>query len=164
MSKKIEITKEEYEKVLEKIKENKHKKIDKKLQVIKNRYEGVSNKEIAEKVDYNIRTIPKIVENFKKENIEEFTKLKYGGNHRSLSEQQEDEILEEFEEKANKGQIVTVKEIKQAFDEKIGKDTGRGYIYKVLKRKGYRKIMPRNKHPKKASEEVINTSKKLKES
>jgi len=47
-----------------------------------------------------------------------------------LSVEEEDAILTEFEEKANKGQIKT------AFDKKMGKDTGRGYIYTVLKRKG----------------------------
>ena len=41
------------------------------------------------------------------------------------------------------------------------KDTGRGYIYMLLKRKGYRKVMPRSKHPKKAKEEAIEASKKL---
>ncbi|WP_414153386.1 winged helix-turn-helix domain-containing protein [Peptoniphilus sp.] len=34
-------------------------------------------------------------------------------------------------------------------------------MYRVLKRHGFRKIMPRSKHPKKASKEVIETSKKL---
>ncbi|MDE7249890.1 MAG: winged helix-turn-helix domain-containing protein, partial [Lachnospiraceae bacterium] len=33
-------------------------------------------------------------------------------------------------------------------------------IYCVLKRHGWRKVMPRSRHPKKASEEVIETSKK----
>ena len=69
--------------------------------------------------------------------------------------------MKKFEDKAEKGQIVTVKDIKQAFDKKIGKDTGRGYIYMVLDRHNWRKVMPRSKHPKKASEEAIETSKKL---
>ena len=45
--------------------------------------------------------------------------------------------------------------------EKQCKDTGRGYIYMLLKRHGWRKVMPRAKHPKKADEEVIQASKKL---
>ena len=70
-----------------------------------------------------------------------------GGNHRSLSEAE--------------GHIVTAQDIKKVFDERIGKDTGRGYIYMLLKRHGWRKVMPRAKHPKKADEEVIQASKKL---
>lgn len=156
------ISKEQYENVLKAIKKNKHKKIDRKLQIIKLRYEGLSNIDISKKLNCCQSTISKIVSTFLRESLEEFSKLNYRGNNRSLTEEEEDEILKEFNEKSEKGQIVTVKEIKAAFDKKIGKDTGRGYIYMLLKRKGYRKVMPRNKHPKKASKEVISTSKKLK--
>ncbi len=158
---KIKITETEYNNVLIAIKENKHKIIDRKLQVIKLRYEGMKNAEICEKLDYSEPSIINLIKEFKNSGIEEYTKLKYKGNHRSLTEEEEDEILKEFEERAEKGQIVTVKEIKAKFDEKIGKDTGRGYIYMLLKRKGFRKVMPRNRHPKKANEEVIEASKKL---
>lgn len=78
-----------------------------------------------------------------------------------MSEAEEQEILDRFEQKANAGQIVTVQEIKKAFDERIGKDTGRGYIYMVLARHNWRKVMPRSKHPKKADEETIAATKKL---
>jgi hypothetical protein len=58
--------------------------------------------------------------------------------------------------------MVTVQEIKAAFDERLGKDTGRGYIYMVLKRHGWRSVTPRSKHPKKANDGAIEASKKLK--
>ena len=87
---------------------------------------------------------------------------KYAGNHRSLSIEEENEILSSFEKKADAGQIITVQDIKRAFDERIGKDTGRGYIYMLLKRHGWRKVMPRARHPKKADDEAIEASKKLK--
>ncbi len=161
MAKKIEISEKEYKEVLKAIKNNKHKRIDKKLQVIKLRYEGLTLSEISNNLSISTRTVTKMISAFKSEGIEDFVKLKYGGNHRSLIEEEENEILKSFEDKMDKGEIVTVKEIKKAFDEKIGKDTGRGYIYMVLKRKGFRKVMPRSKHPKKASEEVIKASKKL---
>ena len=60
-------------------------------------------------------------------------------------------------------EVHTPEEIKAAFDKVRGKDTGRGYIYMLLERHGWRKVMPRSRHPKKASEEVIATSKKLKQ-
>ena len=59
------------------------------------------------------------------------------------------------------GQEVTAKEIKAAFDEVRGKNTGSGYIYMLLKRHGWRKVMPRSKHPKAANEEACEASKKL---
>ena len=42
----------------------------------------------------------------------------------------------------------------------IGHSIGTSQIYYVLHRHGWRKVMPRSRHPKKASEEVIETSKK----
>jgi transposase len=77
-----------------------------------------------------------------------------------MSYEEEQEILDQFAGKAEKGQIITVKEIKAAFDEKIGKDTGRGYIYMLLERHGWRKLKPRSQHPQKASDEEIAASKK----
>ena len=81
-----------------------------------------------------------------------------------MSYKEEQEILDRFSEAAKAGHILTVKEMKAAFDEKLGRDTGRGYIYMVLDRHGWRKLKPRSKHPKKASDEEIAASKKLKPS
>lgn len=159
--KRATITEEEYSAVQKRAKENQNKRIDKKLQVIMMRYEGKSNKEIHEKLDLSIKRISELCGEFKRDGIEEYSRSKYGGNHRSLSDTEEKEILDAFEAKAASGQVVTVQEIKQAFDERIGKDTGRGYIYMLLERRRWRKVMPRPKHPKKASEAEIEASKKL---
>ncbi|WP_273497438.1 winged helix-turn-helix domain-containing protein [Peptoniphilus rhinitidis] len=78
-----------------------------------------------------------------------------------MSFEEEEEFLKQFEEKAEKGQIITAKEIEKAYIERVGHPIGGSQIYYVLKRHNFRKIMPRSKHPKKASEEVIKISKKL---
>lgn len=160
MSKWIKITEEEYKAVKTAAKKNKHKRTDKKLQVIILRYEGMTCEEIGKKIGYSRQCVSRLCREFKTYGVNEYIKSKYKGNHRSLSIEEEDEILAEFEEKANKGQIISIQQIKAAFDKKIGKDTGRGYIYMVLKRKGWRKVMPRSKHPKKAGREEIEAAKK----
>ena len=126
------------------------------------RYEGYKNREIAKITGYNCKFLSQLFSEFKKYGIEKYAESKYKGNHRSMSYEEEEEILEKFEEKAEKGEQITVREIKEEFDKKIGHDTGRGYIYMLLKRHKWRKVMPRSKHPKKAREEEINSSKKLK--
>ena len=73
------------------------------------------------------------------------TSKNVGGNHRLISEEKEDELLSNFEQNAKKGQILSVNEIKKLFDEEIGKETYTSYIYRLLHRKWYRKIMPRSK-------------------
>ena len=52
--------------------------------------------------------------------------------------------------------------MKAAYIEKVGHSIGGSQIYRMLKRHGWRKVMPRSKHPKKANEEAIEASKKLK--
>ena len=71
------------------------------------------------------------------------------GNRRNLSIDEEKKLLSYFEEKANKGQLITVKEIEQEYIKLVEHSIGTGQIYKVLKRHNWRKVMPRSKHPKK---------------
>ena len=155
------ISEAEYEATKANAKANQNKRVDKRLQVILLRYEGKKDVEIGEKLGYTRKRVSQLCAEFKRDGLEEYARHKYGGNHRSLSKEEEREILSTFEEISTTGQIVTAQDIKRAFDEKLGRDTGRGYIYMVLERHGWRKVMPRPEHPKKASDEVIDASKKL---
>jgi transposase len=159
--KKHMITEEEYNLVKETERNNKLKRVDKRLQVIILRYEGLTDVEIGEKLGYNRKRVSQLCAEFKSVGLDEYARHKYGGNHRAMNIAEEDELLDEFRNKAETGEVVTAQEIKVAFDKKRGKDTGSGYIYMLLERHGWRKVMPRSKHPKKASEEAIEASKKL---
>lgn len=143
------------------IKANKLKRVDRRLQVIKLMLDGKDAVQIAEKLDYSRFWVSRLIKEYYEKGLIEYARHKYGGNHRSLSEAEEDEILRGFDARAEAGEIVRAADIKKAFDKKIGKDTGRGYIYMLLARHNYRKVMPRPKHPKKASDEAIEASKKL---
>ena len=79
-----------------------------------------------------------------------------------MSYEEEAALLKPFEEKAETGQMIEISEIKAAYQEAVGHSIGASQIYYVLHRHKWRKIMPRNRHPKKATEEVIETSKKIK--
>ena len=80
---------------------------------------------------------------------------------RNMSVEKEAEILAPFKKRAEKGEIIEVSEIEAAYQAEVDHPIGNSQIYFVLHRHGWRKVMPRSKHPKKASEEVIETSKKL---
>lgn len=159
--KKYEITEKEYKEIKKEIKKNRLKKVDKRLQVLVLRYEGYTRIEIAEKLGYSVRRISQLCNEFKKEGIKEFTRHKYGGNRQAIPKEKEKELLEGYRKKAEEGQIITVREIKKTFDEYRKKESGRGYIYMLLDRHNWRMVMPRGKHPKKASDEDIEASKKL---
>lgn len=151
----------EYERIIEAEKQTQDKQISRKLRVLMLRHKGFNNAEIGEKVGLCSVRVSQLVSEYKKVGLGEFTQKKYGGNHRNMSEKEENEILRSFENDAEKGTVVIARDIKRVFDEKLGRDTGRGYIYMLLKRHNWRKVMPRSKHPKKATPEAIEASKKL---
>ena len=159
-----QITEEEYKEIVIREKQTRDKRISKRLRVLMLRYERKSNPEIAAKLDISTDRLSHLISEYKRVGLEEYVRVKYTGNHRNMSYEEEQEILDRFQEAAKAGQVITVKEIKAAFDEKLGRDTGRGYIYMLLKRHRWRKLKPRSRHPKKASDEEIAASKKLKPS
>jgi transposase len=156
-----EISAEEYEKIKTEEKATQDKQISRKLKVLMLRYEGRENKTIAERTGFSETRVSHLITEYKKNGLKEYARKKYGGNHRNMTKEEEEEILEKFRKDAEAGHVVTAQEIKKAFDEKLGRDTGRGYIYMLLARHGWRKVMPRSRHPKKANEEAIEASKKL---
>lgn len=158
----LTISDEEYLEIKAAEKATQDKQISRKLKVLMYRYEGLSNSDIAEIVGLCAVHVSELVREYKKDGLDKFICKKYGGNHRNMSEAEEKEILDHFKDLAESGKVVTAQDIKKAFDEKLGRDTGRGYIYMLLDRNGWRKVMPRSKHPKKADEEAIEASKKLK--
>ena len=70
-----------------------------------------------------------------------------GGRRRSyLSWDEEASFLESFRQAALTGQIVTVAEIKAALERRIGQKVHKTTVYRLLKRQGWRKVVPRPFH------------------
>jgi len=151
----------EYRTLVMLMKANELKRVERRLQVIKLHLDGMRNSDIARKMDYSRARVGQLIKEYNEQGLVEFAKHKYGGNRKSLTFAQEASILQEFEEEMNKGRVVTAAQIKKKFDEVRGKDTGRGYVYMLLKRHEFRLCVPRGVHPKKASPEDIESSKKL---
>lgn len=142
-------------------KQTTNKKEDLRYKAIILKLKGFKTKEIIKKLDIGKTTLFTWYNNYNKNSIDGLKNKKRPGNNRNLSVEEEKEFLKQFEEKAQKGQIVTAKEMEKAYIEKVGHQVSSGQIYYVLKRNGFRKVMPRSKHPKRASEEDIKSSKKL---
>lgn len=161
MNKKYEFGKEHLEEILQARKQTKDKREDRRLWAVELRILGYTNEEIVEKVQVHERTVIRWIQNYAEHGIKGLQNKPIVGNHRNLSFEEEAKLLKSFEERARKGQLITVQEIKEAYIEKVGHSIGSGQIYYVLKRHHWRKVMPRSRHPKKASDEVIEASKKL---
>ena len=157
----FQISREEYEAIQQAEKETKDKNVSRRLRILMLRYEGRKVSEIAEIFGMRVNSISQLCRRYREQGLEEFRRIKYTSHRRALTEEQEREILSRFEKAAEAGQEVTALEIKAAFDEARGRETGSGYIYRVLRRHGWRKVMPRPRHPKAASEEACEASIKL---
>ena len=162
MKRKYIITAKNAEEIKEYRKNIKDKIFDRRLYAVQLLGEGKSPKEIGEKLDADKRQISKWASDYcTKGGISGLAEKRGGRYHENISKEDEEALLNEFREKAEKGQLVTTKEIKAAYEEKIGHSTNASQIHFLLKRNGWRKVMPRSRHPKKANEEAIEASKKL---
>lgn len=161
MSLKYQISKEGQSAISAARKNNKNKNADKRLEVLEMRAEGYKDGQIAEKTGFHKKYVSALVVKYVKEGLGAIVHTKQGGNRRNLNVEEEKELLAEFSEKARQGQLVSVSEIKEKYDEKIGHTSGNGTIYRVLARHRWRKAMPRGRHPKKADNEAVEASKKL---
>ena len=158
--KRIQITEDEYKAIKAKEAKTKDKNISRRLKVLILWYEGKTLKEIGEKLGLHPMSVSAMCRRFRDQGLEEYARNKYESHRWILGREQEEEVLSQFT--ADAGKQVTVHDIKEALDEVCGRDTGGVYVYRVLKRHGWSKKMPRSKHPKAANEEACEASKKLK--
>lgn len=137
-------------------KNTRDKQQDRRLKVLELRCEGMTQKEIAEKTGFHRSHVSNLIKKYFEEGLGSISEKHYIGNRKNMSYEEEENLLAPFKEKANKGEL-----IEAVYREAVGHSIGTAQIYYVLHRHGWRKVMPRSRHPKKASEEVIETSKKL---
>lgn len=162
MSKPYKITEEQQKEIAEARKENKNKNVERRLKAIALRAEGKTLREIGEQCGYHPAYISNILSAYNKGGLEAIIENHYTGNRRNMSYEEEEILLEQFRKRADAGEIVEVSEIKAAYEAALGRRIeSRSLIYYILRRHGWRKVMPRSRHPKKASEEEIDSSKKL---
>jgi len=141
---------------------NRDKTIDKWLNVLELHAAGKSREDISAETGFKKQYITELVGEYCRVGLEEYSRKLYRGNRRNMSQSEEAALLEAYKERAAQGQIIEVGEIKASYEEKVGHKIGGGQIYRVLARHSWRKVMPRSKHPKKASDEEVEASKKLK--
>ena len=160
--KKHKITTQEYTEIKLAEQATQNKRVSKRLQVLMLRYEGKKDREIAEKLDYDRKRISQLCAEFKRVGLLEYARHKYGGNRRNMTDTEEKEFLSQFEEAAKDGKVTTISDIAAAYDEVTGKEReSKSTVYYLLHKHEWRIITPQTRHPGKASDEVIEASKKL---
>ncbi len=157
---KYKITKEQAKEIKEYRRKIKDKMTDRRLYAVQLLGEGYKPKDICQKLDADKRQLSRWAARYCQLGIEGLDGKKGGRRRENLSYKEESAVLEQFKEKSEKGQIVEISEIREAYEKAAKKTIHPNQIYAILHRHGWRKVMPRSKHPKKASDEAIEASKK----
>jgi transposase len=157
------ISDEEAKAIREKMKVTKNTTAYRRMEAVALLGEGKTPDEVSAIKKYNSRYVRNLGRSYHEKGLEAFgVDGRRGGNHRIMCEEESAEFIRQFEEQAQKGTILTVSEIAKALDEKTGKERkSLSTAYSLLHRHKWRKVMPRSKHPNKASDEAIEASKKL---
>ena len=160
MASRYKFSNEEMKAIEQARKGNKDKRAEARLKALELRAKGASAEDAAAAVGFHAAYISQLVAKYRDHGLEAISGNHYGGNRRNMSVEEEAAILAPFKERAEKGELVEVREIAKAYQSAVDHPVSNGQIYIVLHRHGWRKIMPRSKHPQKASEEEIAASKK----
>ena len=161
MASRYKFSEEEIKKIEQARRDNKDKRAEARLKALELRAKGADAKEVSKATGFHASSVTRLVAKYRDHGLEAISGNHYGGNHRNMSIAEEAAILAPFQERAERGELVEVREIAKAYQAAVDHPVSKGQIYFVLHRHGWRKIMPRSKHPKKASEEEIAASKKL---
>ena len=162
MASRYKFSEEEIREIEQARKDNKDKRAEARLKALELRAKGAESKEVSVATGFHAGSVTRLVAKYRDYGIEAIAGNHYGGNHRNMSVEEETAILAPFKERAEKGELVEISEIAKAYQSEVTHPVSKGQIYCVLHRHGWRKVMPRSKHPKKASDEEIAASKKIK--
>jgi transposase len=138
------------EQVKEKMKESKDTNQLKRWQIV---YTALLQprkaEEIAICVGVSKSLVQKIISRYNRDGIEAIEIKSSGGRyHEYLSIEEEEKFLAPFWKLASQGELTTTREIQRAYEEKVGHYVHETTIYRLIARHGWRKLLPRSRHPK----------------
>ena len=154
-------TEEQIKKIAKELAEEKNAKVIRRLQVISWRMNGKTDAEIMEWSGFCRKSIYNFLNKYKDGGVEALRSKCAGGNCRKLPLKEEKQIFDSLLEKAKAGSFLRGAELQKEFEAKAGVTYHQNNFYKVANRHGWRKQVPRGRHPKKADNEAIEASKKL---
>jgi len=122
--------------------------------------QGLSTKEIARVLGWNINTVRITQRDFVARGSNALVEQQRGGRRRQLMTiEEEKQFLTAFEDLAGSASMLVANEIHAALEKRLGHKVHKTTVYRLLRRHGWRKVAPRSKHPKQ-NEEAADAFKK----
>jgi transposase len=142
------------------MKTTKNVRVYRRLEVIALLGEGHSEVETAEMTHFSLHTLPILRRKFAHLGFKSLMN-NHKGRPAQLSFEEVEQFLETYRESSEKAEILNVKQMWLDFQAHFGISYTLEAFYRLLKKHNWRKVKPRPEHPKKASLEEIEASKKL---
>jgi transposase len=112
--------------------------------------------EIAKQTAVSVTTVRRVVSTYNRLGLAALETPGTGGRrHEYMTFEQERAFLQPFVARAQKGEIATAQEIQLAFEAEVKHDVHISSIYRLLARHGWRKLVPRPRHPKANAQEQL---------
>lgn len=111
-------------------------------------YPDMSAKEIGKITQFSESRVWSIHTEYRKNGIEGFIDKRGGRYRENLTTDEELALLNTFEEQIHCGKSDVVKDIKQVYEEKVGKEVAQSTIYRMLARHGFKKNASYPNRPK----------------
>jgi len=114
---------------------------------------GMSAVEVAAATNYSVSHVTQIQCRYFRRGLQALKPEKKGGRYRCrVSLEEERAFIERHRREAEAGGILTVGELRQAFEEELGVSLSSSAFYALLVRHNWRKVAPRKKHPQQDAE------------
>ena len=162
MKKTIEITHSIGNQARQIIKGNKYPKASMRLLVIALTAEGKTVKEIAGITKFSTRQVYRIIAKCEEKGVKSLLgETRGGANNRKVSAKEEKRFFKKYREQAKEGKIITAEDMWKDFCKTFDVTIDISAFYRLLKRNGWRKVIPELQHPKTADAKTRKASKKL---
>ena len=110
---------------------------------------GMSSNQVGLAVGFSPSTVKKLWSQYFSGGEQVLIGKGRGGRRRAnLSLEEEEKLLVAFFDKANRGEVLVVNEVKATYEDTVGHRVPKSTVYRMLARHGWRKISPRPRHPK----------------
>ena len=118
--------------------------------------------EIARDTGVSVTTVRRVISTYNRLGRAAIETPGRGGRrHEYMSLEQERRFLQPFFARAAHGEIATAEDIQRAFEAEVKHEVHITSIYRLLDRHGWRKLVPRPRHPKAKPEEQAAFKKTL---
>jgi transposase len=114
---------------------------------------GYSPTEAADVVGVSTGTVHQWVHAYNQNGPDGYTLKGRGGRRSSyMTLEQETELLSEYFLDAEKGLIITAWDVQSRIEKKTGRKVSDDFVYDLFNRHGWRKVVPKPRHPKSRKE------------